>query len=155
MKITTKKVPLSALRENKDNPRQIDKAEFERLVKSLREFPDMLGIREIVVDSKMTVLGGNMRLRALRQIGVKEVTVKVCHGITDAQRREFIIKDNSAFGEWDWDALANAWDDLPLADWGVDIPDDWAGGEDDEQKETKKKSAAVSTCPKCGHVWNV
>lgn len=85
----------------------------------------MMGIREIVCDETMTVLGGNMRLLALRKIGAKEVTAKIVSGLTEAQKREFVIKDNSSFGEYDFDILANTWADLPLVDWGVDLPEDW------------------------------
>jgi len=133
MNVETKQVKLSALKLNPDNPRRIGNKEMERLVKSLQEFPDMLSIREIVVDETMTVLGGNMRLLALRKIGAKEATAKIVKGLTEAQKREFAIKDNGAWGQWDFDLLANGWDDLPLADWGVPIPnftdpnEEWKG----------------------------
>jgi hypothetical protein len=133
MDIETKRVKLQNITPNPDNPRRINKIQMDRLVKSLREFPDMLSIREIVVDETMTVLGGNMRLLALRKIGAKEATAKIVKGLTEAQKREFIIKDNGAWGQWDFDLLANGWDDLPLADWGVPIPnftdpnEEWKG----------------------------
>jgi len=125
MNVETKQVKLSALKLNPNNPRRIGNKEMERLVKSLQEFPDMLSIREIVVDETMTVLGGNMRLLALRKIGAKEATAKIVKGLTEAQKREFAIKDNGAWGQWDFDLLANGWDDLPLVEWGVDLPEDW------------------------------
>ena len=125
MNVETKQVKLSALKLNPDNPRRIGNKEMERLVKSLQEFPDMLSIREIVVDETMTVLGGNMRLLALKKSGVKECTAKIVSGLSPAQKREFIIKDNSAFGEWDMDLLSSSWGDLPLVEWGVDLPEDW------------------------------
>ena len=125
MNVETKQVKLSDLKLNPDNPRRIGNKEMERLVKSLQEFPDMLSIREIVVDETMTVLGGNMRLLALKKSGVKECTAKIVTGLTPEQKREFIIKDNSAFGEWDMDLLSSSWCDLPLVDWGVDLPEDW------------------------------
>ena len=125
MNVETKQVKLSALKLNPDNPRRIGNKEMERLVKSLQEFPDMLSIREIVVDETMTVLGGNMRLLALKKSGVKECTAKIVTGLTPEQKREFIIKDNSAFGEWDMDLLSSSWSDLPLVEWGVDLPEDW------------------------------
>ena len=133
MNVETKQVELSDLKLNPDNPRRIGNKDMERLVKSLQEFPDMLSIREIVVDETMTVLGGNMRLLALRKIGAKEATAKIVKGLTEAQKREFAIKDNGAWGQWDFDLLANGWDDLPLADWGVPIPnftdpnEEWKG----------------------------
>lgn len=125
VKITTKTVKLGALKINPDNPRRISTKDMGRLVKSLREFPDMMGIREIVVDDTMTVIGGNMRLLALRKIGAKECTAKIVTGLTPEQKREFVVKDNGSWGEWSMDDLANAWGDLPLADWGVKMPEDW------------------------------
>ena len=125
IEITIKTVKLSAIKLNPDNPRRIGKIEMARLVKSLQDFPDMMKLREIVVDETMTVLGGNMRLLALRKIGLKECTAKIVKGLTLAQKREFVIKDNATFGEWDMDLLANSWSDLPLIEWGLDLPEDW------------------------------
>ena len=135
MNIEVKQVKLSALKLNPANPRRIGNKEMERLVKSLQEFPDMLSIREIVVDETMTVLGGNMRLLALKKAGAKECTAKIVTGLTPEQKREFIIKDNAAFGSWNFDELANSWGDLPLADWGVDLPDDWLKTIPEEKEE--------------------
>jgi len=118
MEIEVKIVNLKEIKLNPDNPRRIGMKDIERLVKSLADFPDMMQIREIVVDETMTVLGGNMRTLALRKAGAKECTAKIVKGLTPEQKREFIIKDNSAFGEWDMDLLSG-WDDLPLVDWGV------------------------------------
>ena len=123
--ITVKTVKLSQIKLNPDNPRHISAKDMERLVKSLQDFPDMMKLREIIVDETMTILGGNMRYRALKQIGEKEVTAKIVKGLTPEQKREFVIKDNSGFGEFDLDALANGWSDLPLVEWGLDLPEDW------------------------------
>jgi hypothetical protein len=131
VKIEIKKVKLSEIKLNPDNPRTISKKDMDLLVKSLQEFPDMLSIREIVVDEAMTVLGGNMRTLALRKVGAKEVTAKIVSGLTPEQKREFVIKDNGGFGKWDYSILANAWGDLPLVEWGVDIPEDWLGSVDE------------------------
>jgi len=157
IEISIKTVKLSQIKLNPDNPRRIGNVEMDRLVKSLQEFPDMMKLREIVVDETMTVLGGNMRTLALRKIGVKECVAKIVTGLTPEQKREFVIKDNSAFGSWDMDALANGWDDLPLVDWGVDIPADWGappnfepGTEEDQGRLDEKKPI---TCPECGHVF--
>jgi DNA modification methylase len=128
VEIITKKLKLSQIKPNPQNPRRIGKTEMERLVKSLQEFPEMMELREIVIDENNIILGGNMRYRALKQIGEKECVAKIVTGLTPEQKREFVIKDNSAFGSWDMDALANAWGDLPLIDWGVDIPADWLTG---------------------------
>lgn len=123
--IEIKAVKLSSIKLNPDNPRRISGKDMDRLVKSLNEFPDMMKLREIVVDETMTVLGGNMRLLALRKMGLKEATAKIVTGLTQEQKREFVVKDNAAFGQWDFDALANEWSDLPLSDWGVDLPENW------------------------------
>ena len=125
MKVETKKVRLSEIKPNPDNPRQISKTQIDRLVKSITEFPEMMELREIVVDETMTILGGNMRFRALKEAGEKEAIAKIATGLTPEQKREFIVKDNAVFGEWDMDALANAWGDLPLVDWGVPLSEDW------------------------------
>ena len=125
VEIKIKQVKLNDIKLNPDNPRTISKLDMDLLVKSLQEFPDMLKMREIIVDEKMIVLGGNMRLLGLQKIGVKDCTAKIVTGLSKKQKREFIIKDNASFGSWDMDALANAWGDLPLADWGVDLPEDW------------------------------
>lgn len=125
MNVEIKTVGTSGINLNPDNPRRIGNVEMDRLVRSLESFPDMLHLREIVVDETMTVLGGNMRLLALRKMGVKECLAKIVTGLTPEQKREFIVKDNGAWGDWDFDALANSWSDLPLAEWGIDIPEDW------------------------------
>lgn len=122
VKIEIKTVKVSEIKLNPDNPRTISKKDMDLLVKSLQDFPDMMKLREIVCDENMVVLGGNMRLLALRKIGAKEVTAKIVTGLTHEQKREFVIKDNGGFGSWDMDALANSWGDLPLVEWGVNIP---------------------------------
>lgn len=133
MNIEIKTVKLSVIHLNPDNPRRISGPAMDRLVKSLQEFPEMLSLREIVVDETMTVLGGNMRLLALRQIGAKTVTAKIVTGLTEEQKREFVVKDNGQWGEWDFDLLS-AWDDLPLADWGIKIPTAWTAPTVDQQE---------------------
>jgi len=122
MESKIKTVKLSEIKLNPDNPRTITGKAMENLVKSLQDFPEMMKLREIVVDESMTVLGGNMRLLALQKSGAKDCTAKIVKGLTPDQKREFVIKDNAAFGEWDMDALANSWDDLPLFEWGVNVP---------------------------------
>ena len=142
IEITIKTVKLSAIKLNPDNPRRIGNIEMDRLVKSLQDFPDMMKLREIVVDETMTILGGNMRYRALKQIGEKEVTAKIVKGLTPEQKREFVIKDNSGFGEFDLDALANGWSDLPLVEWGVDLPEDWLNPVEEIEQLTQKGNLA-------------
>jgi hypothetical protein len=117
----TKKVSIDKLKPNPDNPRIIKDDKFKKLVQSIKDFPEMLKLRPIVVDKDMVVLGGNMRLRALKDAGVKDVEVIIADNLTDDQKREFIIKDNVGFGEWDWETLANEWDAEQLGEWGLDV----------------------------------
>ena len=117
------KRPIEELRLNPNNPRYIKEDKYKKLLASIREFPEMLDLRPIVVDSEGVVLGGNMRLRACKEAGLKEVPVIYADQLTEEQKREFIIKDNVGFGEWDWDVLANEWDPVVLDAWGVDVPD--------------------------------
>ena len=117
--------PTAKLLPNPSNPRSITKHKLDLLVKSLRDFPAMLHLRPLVIQSleEPVVLGGNMRLQALKELGVAEVPVLTAEELTEAQRAEFVIKDNVGFGEWDWEALANEWDPQELADWGLDLPE--------------------------------
>jgi ParB-like chromosome segregation protein Spo0J len=107
---------------NPSNPRIIKDDKFKKLVKSIQEFPEMLELRPIVVDGNMVVLGGNMRLKACISAGLKDIPIIIADQLTDAQKGEFIIKDNVGFGEWDWDLLANEWEPDALIDWGLDLP---------------------------------
>jgi site-specific DNA-methyltransferase (adenine-specific) len=118
-----KLVNIRDIKPNTDNPRIIKDHKFKKLVKSIKDFPEMLEKRPIVVDENMIVLGGNMRLKALQEAKVKDVWIDVADGWTDEQKKEFIIKDNVGFGEWDWDILANEWEPDLLGDWGLDLPD--------------------------------
>jgi ParB-like chromosome segregation protein Spo0J len=116
------KVSIWKVRANPNNPRIIKDDKFQKLVKSIQEFPQMLEIRPIVVNEDMIVLGGNMRLKACLEAGIKEVAVIKATDLTEEQQKEFIIKDNVGFGEWDWNDLANNWDSDKLENWGLDIP---------------------------------
>ena len=122
MKTSIKKMKLADLIPTENNPRQIKKDDFERLKKSVQSFPQMLDIREIVVDENNRILGGHQRVKALLANGEKEVNVKVVEGLSEEEKREFVIRDNIQNGEWDFDVLANEWDDLPLDDWGIELP---------------------------------
>ncbi len=106
---------------NESNPRKINRKAYDALKKSLREFPEMKQLREIVVDENLTILGGHQRIYALKELGYDDVTVKQVFGFTDKQKREFIIKDNASSGEWDPDIIANQWDIAELDDWGIDM----------------------------------
>lgn len=116
------RVPIASLRPNPDNPRVIKDDKFRKLVASVRSFPEMLDLRPIVVNADNVVLGGNMRLRACQEAGMTEIPILRADRLTPDQQREFIIKDNVGFGEWDWDALANTWDADLLGEWGLDVP---------------------------------
>lgn len=121
--MVTEKVKIGEVKANPNNPRLIKDDKFIKLVKSIKEFPEMLEIRPIVVNSDMVVLGGNMRLKACKEAGLKEVFIIKASNLTEAQQKEFLIKDNVSGGEWDWNILANEWDETQLNDWGLDIPD--------------------------------
>jgi DNA modification methylase len=134
-----KLVKISEVKPNPKNPRIIKDGKFQKLVKSIQEFPDMLNKRPLVVftdvDNKYVVLGGNMRLKACKEIGLKEIPIIVADEWTEEQKNEFLIKDNVGFGEWDWDTLANEWDTDKLMDWGLDLPIDLSVQEELEAEE--------------------
>jgi len=116
------KVKINEVKTNPKNPRLIKDDKFKKLVKSINEFPQMLELRPIVVDENNIVLGGNMRLKACKEAGLKEVYIVKAENLTELQKDEFIVKDNVGFGEWDWDMLANEWESELLDEWGLDIP---------------------------------
>jgi len=148
-------VKISKVKGNPNNPRIIKNDKFKKLVKSIQEFPEMLKLRPIVVDEDMMVLGGNMRLKASKGAGLKEVWIEVAEGLTEEQKKEFIVKDNVGFGEWEWDMLANEWDSVQLAEWGLDVweneDDKVTEGliEDDEIPEVKESII------KRGDIWQL
>lgn len=121
-----KLVKINEVKPNPKNPRLIKDEKFKKLVKSIQEFPDMLNKRPLIVftdvDGKYVVLGGNMRLKACKEIGLKEIPIILADEWTEEQKAEFLIKDNVGFGEWDWDSLANEWESELLNDWGLDVP---------------------------------
>jgi hypothetical protein len=120
---------ISKVKSNPNNPRLIKDDKFHKLVASIKEFPKMLEIRPIVVNDDMIVLGGNMRLKACKEAGLKEVPVIKASDLTEDEQRQFIIKDNVSGGEWDWEMLGNEWDVEQLEEWGLDV----------EKKEDEKK----------------
>ena len=131
-------IKLNKIKFNSNNPRTIKDIKFKKLVNSIKEFPEMLEKRPIVVDENYIVLGGNMRTKACKEAGLKEVWVDVVDNWSEEQKKEFIIKDNSGFGEWDWDILANEWDVDKLNDWGLDLPpmfDEVLEAEEDDYTE--------------------
>jgi ParB-like chromosome segregation protein Spo0J len=123
-------INISELTVNPNNPRIIKDEKFDKLVQSIKEFPDMLKYRPIVVDENNVILGGNMRFKACKAAKLKQVHVMKASELTEAQKREFIIKDNVSGGEWDWAMLQNEWDTEQLDAWGVDLPQ-WSKGVDE------------------------
>jgi hypothetical protein len=116
-----KLVKLSEVKVNPNNPRLIKDDNFKKLVQSIKDFPEMLDIRPIVVNQDMIILGGNMRFKACKEAGLKEVPIIVADNLTEEQQREFLIKDNTSGGEWDFEMLANEWDVEQLSEWGLDV----------------------------------
>jgi DNA modification methylase len=110
------------IKPNPENPRIIKDHKFKQLVESIKSFPEMLKLRPIVVDENNVVLGGNMRLKACIEAGLTDVPVVQAKDLTEDQKKEFIVKDNVGYGDWDWDDLANNWDEQLLTEWGLDIP---------------------------------
>ena len=139
-KPTSQVVKIQQLKQNPNNPRLIKDDKFALLVKSVQEFREMLATRPIVVNKDYVILGGNMRYRACKEAGLKEVPI-VMVDWDEEKQKEFVIKDNVGFGEWDWDILANEWDATQLEEWGLDV---WTPEEESEEKEEKVK------CELCG-----
>ena len=147
-----KTVKLSELKPHPDNPRKISRENMDRLVKSLQEFPEMLEIKEIVVDETMTIIGGNMRYAALKKMGREQCKAKIVTGLTEDQKREYIIKDNIALGEWEKTIIAKKYSDLDLKTWGIDLLGASMGKEEltaailteKERKEAAKTADEIS-----------
>ena len=116
-----KEINIKEIKSNPNNPRVLKDDKFKKLVQSLKDFPEMANVRPIVVNTDMIVLGGNMRLRAMQEAGWKKAPVQIVDWSIEKQN-EFIIKDNVGFGEWDWDAIANEWNNEELINWGLDLP---------------------------------
>jgi hypothetical protein len=115
------KLKINQIKPNESNPRIIKEAKFKKLVKSIKDFPEMLELRPIILDENNVILGGNMRYKACIEAGLKEVPVKIAKGLTEEQKKEFIVKDNVGFGEWNWDSLGNEWDNIKLGEWGMNV----------------------------------
>lgn len=142
------KVDIRTVKENKKNPRYIRDNKFKKLVKSIKDFPEMLEYRPIIVDENMTILGGNMRYKAAKAAGLFEIYIDVVKDWTDKQKEQFIIKDNVGFGDWDWDLLANEWDVQDLNDWGLNLPE--FEPNNIEINEAVEVSNEGDKCPECG-----
>lgn len=151
-------VPLSKLKANPKNPRVLRDERFAALKKSIQDFPDMLNYRMLVAvsqeDGTFMVLGGNMRLKALKDLGVKEAPVMIADHWTEEQRDQFIVKDNVGFGDWDWDALAKEWGSEQLTDWGLELPADWGKAKTEGlTDENTVPEAPEVPCTVPGDVW--
>ena len=145
-------VPLSTVKPNPNNPRILNKTKFEKLKQSIQALPQMLHLRPIVVNDSYTILGGNMRYKALIELGYDEVPIIVADELTFDQQREFLIKDNLNYGDWDFDELANEWDSVELEDWGMDVwqnLDDIAMSEALTEEAGNKEEDKV-VCALCG-----
>lgn len=140
------KIKINKIKSNRSNPRFIGKDKFKKLVKSLKEFPEMLKLRPIVVDNDNIILGGNMRYKAAVELGMKEIWVLQADDLTEKQKQEFVIKDNIGFGEWEYELLANEWNSIELENWGLDV---WQNEIDIEQPsfdqltQTNEKPAVI------------
>jgi hypothetical protein len=117
----TEKININKIKLNPNNPRLIKDDKFKKLVQSIKDFPEMLNIRPIVVNQDMIILGGNMRYKACKEAGLKEIPI-IITDLSEDKQREFLIKDNTSGGEWDWEVLANEWDSEQLEEWGLDVP---------------------------------
>ncbi len=153
----TETVKIGEVKSNPNNPRIIKDDKFKKLVESVKTFPEMLNIRPIVVNSDMVVLGGNMRLRACKEAGLKEIPIIKADTLTPEQQSEFIIKDNVSGGEWDWDMLANEWNTEELSDWGLDVPNipNFDAGTMDDQGSLDEIAPKFIDCPHCGKEFDV
>ena len=142
------RVKIDEVKVNPLNPRTIKDHKFKQLVKSIQEFPEMIEYRPIVVDENMVILGGNMRYRASVEAGIKEIYILRAENLSEEKKKEFIIKDNANFGEWDWDMLANSFDDSKLNEWGLNV---WSANDvdfgkyDDEEDNSSNESDDNST----------
>ena len=143
----TQIIKITKIKTNPNNPRLIKDLDFINLVNSIKSFPEMLQLRPIVVNKEMIVLGGNMRLKACIEAGLKEIPIIIADNLTPEQEKEFLIKDNVSGGEWDWDILANEWDSKDLKEWGLETwqtndninLDDFFEENGDSEKEQKFK----------------
>ncbi|MAK37341.1 MAG: hypothetical protein CMC15_14395 [Flavobacteriaceae bacterium] len=138
MNIQSKKIPISQIQVDPNNPRILNKTKFKKLKSSIENFPEMLEVRPIVVADGI-VVGGNMRLLAMKDLGFREVTAIDVTDWTQGQRDEFMIKDNLNYGDWDYDLLANEWEGTDLEDWGLDL---WQ--EEKPKEEQKQRSIKIN-----------
>lgn len=149
-----KTVKISEVKVNPNNPRLIKDDKFKRLVQSVKDFPEMLNIRPIVVNKDMIILGGNMRFKACKEAGLKEVPI-IITDLTEEQQKEFLIKDNVSGGEWNWDILANEWDADDLKDWGLDLPLDYNEVLEAEEDDFEVPEGGIETDIVLGDLFEI
>ena len=150
-----KQLKINEIKPNESNPRVIKDDRFKKLVKSIKDFPEMLELRPIVVDENMIVLGGNMRLKASKEAGLNTVWVEIAEGLSEEQKKEFIVKDNVGFGEWEWDMLANEWNSVDLSDWGLNVwtnQDDMFQNDIEDIEEITDFTEAVNFSVRCDNL---
>jgi len=156
-KLTIQYLPPSKLKVNPDNPRLIKDANFKKLVKSLQNCPELFDARPCICSNRtgdLVILGGNMRFRCAMDLKYDKIPVIVMEGLTVEQEREIAIKDNAdAFGEFDWDILANSWSDLPLVEWGVDLPEHWMAS--DESETPQDAEPQLDKAEELNKIWKV
>lgn len=145
-------IQTSKLRAHPDNPRVIRSNEFDKLVRSIQDFPEMLSIRPIVCNLNHEVLGGNQRLEAIRFLGIEQIEVDMVD-LSEDKQREFLIKDNTQAGNWDMDIIANEFDVSTLEDWGFELPNhvfenDSLDFDPDRSEETKENKQKCECCGK-------
>ena len=148
------RVPIGTIKNNPNNPRVIKDDKFKKLVQSIKDLPEMAEVRPVVVNTDMVVLGGNMRLKAMREAGWKDVPIHVVDWDEDKQR-QFIIKDNVSGGEWDWDMLANEWDTEELQEWGLDLPDFDNGKELEAEEDDYEMPDQITTDIVLGDLFEI
>jgi DNA modification methylase len=149
------KIKVSEIRPNPNNPRVIKDDKFKKLLQSITDFPQMLELRPIVVNDDMIALGGNMRLKALEHLGIKETYIIKAKDLTDKQEQEFIIKDNVGYGEWNWDQLANEWDVEDLDEWGLDLPLDFVKELEAEEDDFAIPEGGIETDIVLGDLFEI
>lgn len=147
VKVENRVIRIDQLRHNENNPRLIKNKKHRELMKSLKEFPEMKRLREVVIDENNLILAGDKRVYALEELGYAEIEVKQVFNLSQDKKDEFIVKDNIHHGDWDADIINNSWEADQLAEWGV--PEfKIKGDSDDEDKDYKSHEV---TCPECGH----
>ena len=144
-KMNIKVLPISDLKVQEDNPRNIRQDKLKKLQQSIKEFPEMLNLRPLVIDENNVILGGNMRYHASIGLGLTELPTVQAIDLTEEQKKEFIIKDNLSFGMWDWDKLGNEWDEVKLSDWGMDVWQPELELEEEEEATKEKKEKPYGT----------